>query len=148
MSKNRLQSKASRSQPSKTFQKPLHSCFGSSLGSVLEGFGWLLGSLGRLLGALRHFCAPLGRLLGVPWAFLGCLLSLFEASWAPLKRFGIDFGTFRGWFGRNLEGSGPQNNFFLRLPRLWASSLQMALPIERPISQPLASNRPRRDREA
>ena len=114
MSKNRLQSKASRSQPSKTIQKPLHSRFGSFLGSVLGGFGCILGSLGRLLDTLRHSWAPLVGLLCVPWAFLGCLPSLFEASWAPLKRFGIDFGTFCGWFGRNLGGSGPQNNCFFK----------------------------------
>ena len=79
------------------------------------GASWaLLGDCWALLGTLGHlllaYCASLGR----PWAFLGCLPSLFEASWAPLKRFGIDFGMFRGWFGRNLGGSGPQNNCFFK----------------------------------
>ena len=79
------------------------------------GASWaLLGDCWALLGTLGHlllaYCASLGR----PWAFLGCLPSLFEASWAPLKRFGIDFGTFCGWFGRNLGGSGPQNNCFFK----------------------------------
>ena len=81
-----------------------------------------MGSLGRLSGTLRHSWAPLVGLLCVPWAFLGCLLSLFEASWAPLKRFGIDFGEFLESFMDGLGGTWGVQDLkiivFLRLPRL------------------------------
>ena len=89
MSKNRLQNKASRTQPSMTSRKSPNSRFWNSLSSFLEVLGgsWTrLGALGCVSGALGR---PLGHLLTVAWALLGVLgrlLVLLGASWAPLGR--------------------------------------------------------------
>ena len=123
--KNRLQNKASRTQPSKNRRKPPNSHFGRSLGDwapVWEG----LGASGALLG---RSWAPLGRswaLLGASWPPLGRpldgpgrLLGASWTAWEPLGRIFNDLGSILEGFGEGLGGvwmgSGPQNKCFFIL---------------------------------
>ena len=64
--------------------------FEGALGSILDGFGRLLGASGGPLGACW---APLGRFLGASWALLG-------ASWVlPWKPPLLNLGTVGHQFG-------------------------------------------------
>ena len=99
--------------------------FEDALGSILDGFGRLLGASGGPLGACW---APLGRFLGASWALLGAswaplgrplgglgrLLGASWAAWVPLRRILSDLKSilkrFRKGLGGIWMGSGPQNN--------------------------------------
>ena len=86
---------------------------GSSLGSILGGFGRLLDASWPFLGASWALWGaswvPLGRPLGA----LGRLLGASWGSWAPLGRILVDLGSILKGFREGLGGfwvrSGPQN---------------------------------------
>ena len=135
----------SQTQPSENHQKPPNSCFGSSLGFILGGFGRPLDASWPFLGASWALLGALGRLLGASWASLGrswaslgCLLGLLGASWAHLGRSGIDFRRFQGGFERRM-GSGPRNHCFVHIWNNLVAQPQMQ-DAEQQIFAPLPSN--------
>ena len=71
----------------------------NTLGSILEGFGRLLGATWTLLGASW-------TLLGRLWNALGRLLGTSWVSWAPLERFFGSWEDLGDGFGGVLEGVG------------------------------------------
>ena len=113
MSKIHLQNQVSRTQPSKTSQKPSQSHFGTSLGSILEGVGWLLGASWAFLGHCCGLLGALGRFLGASWAPLGRFLGALGRLWAGLGRLlgafwlpGTPWTSIWEGLGRACEGFG------------------------------------------